>query len=310
MPKTAHDALAKDGTRLHWTSTGEGAPPVLLTDGLGCAGFVWRHLEPALARGRRVLHWNYRGHGKSAAPREGYRLTVDDCADDLLAVLDAAGEQRAVLAGHSMGVQVILEAHRRAPDRVLALLLVCGAPGRPIDTFHDSPALKLAFPFARNAIEKHPLLARVVFKSVIPTDFAVEFALNFEVDRARVDRADLIRYFEDLAAIDPVLFVRMLASAGEHDTADHLPQVDVPTLIVAGERDSFTPMRLSGAMHRAIPGSELFVVPGGSHVAPLEHPELLAERVEAFLSRPLGRRPARPRRRRRAPARRTARKPR
>jgi pimeloyl-ACP methyl ester carboxylesterase len=284
MAKTAHQAIARDGTKLHWTSTGDGAPAILLTDGIGCAGFVWRHLEPALARRHRVLHWNYRGHGKSGSPREGYRVTVDDCAEDLLAVLDAAGEERAVLVGHSMGVQVVLEAHRRAPERVLALVLVCGAPGRPIDTFHDSPALKLAFPFARSAVEKHPLLARVVFKSVIPTDFAVEFALNFEVDGARVDRADLVRYFEDLAAVDPLLFVRMLASAGDHDTVDHLPHVDAPTLIVAGERDSFTPMRLSGAMHRAIPGSELYVVAGGSHVTPLEHPEAVVERVESFLT--------------------------
>jgi pimeloyl-ACP methyl ester carboxylesterase len=310
MVKTAHQAIARDGTRLHWTSTGAGAPAVVLTDGIGCAGFVWRYLEPTLAQRHRVLHWNYRGHGKSEAPREAFRITVDDCAEDLLAVLDAAGEERAVLAGHSMGVQVVLEAHRRAPERALALLLVCGAPGRPIDTFHDSPALKLAFPFARSAVEKHPLLARVVFQAIVPTDFAVEFALNFEVDRARIDRADLVRYFEELSAVDPLLFVRMLASAGEHDSVDHLPEVDVPTLVVAGERDSFTPMRLSGAMHRAIPGSELLVLPGGTHVGPLEHPDLLAERVESFLRRALDAAPARarPARRPRPAARRPARK--
>jgi pimeloyl-ACP methyl ester carboxylesterase len=309
MPRTAHQAIARDGTQLHWTSIGEGAPTIVLTDGVGCAGFVWRHLEPALARQHRVLHWNYRGHGKSGTPREAFRVTVDDCAEDLLAVLDAAGEERAVLVGHSMGVQVVLEAHRRAPERIQALVLVCGAPGRPIDTFHDSPALKLAFPFARSAVEKHPLLARVLFKSIIPTDFAVEFALNFEVDRARVDRADLVRYFEELSAVDPLLFVRMLASAGEHDSLDHLGEVDAPTLIVAGERDSFTPMRLSGAMHRAIPGSELHVLAGGSHVAPLECPGALTEQVEGFLSRALAPRAEPPRRGRgRAPARRTARK--
>ena len=307
MPRTAHQAIARDGTQLHWTSIGEGAPTIVLTDGVGCAGFVWRHLDPALARQHRVLHWNYRGHGKSGTPREAFRVTVDDCAEDLLAVLDAAGEERAVLVGHSMGVQVVLEAHRRAPERIQALVLVCGAPGRPIDTFHDSPALKLAFPFARSAVEKHPLLARVLFKSIIPTDFAVEFALNFEVDRARVDRADLVRYFEELSAVDPLLFVRMLASAGEHDSLDHLGEVDAPTLIVAGERDSFTPMRLSGAMHRAIPGSELHVLAGGSHVAPLECPGALTEQVEGFLSRALAPR-AEPPRRGRAPARRTARK--
>ena len=202
MKKTSHYATARDGTRLHYTEIGAGSPPVVLTDGIGCAGFVWRHLEPALARHHRVIHWNYRGHGQSAAPRYGYRVTLDDCVDDLFAVLDAAGVEKAVLAGHSMGVQVSLEAHRRDKGRVAALLLLCGAPGHPLDTFHDSSALRLAFPFARNAVENHPTLARIVFRAVVPTDFALELALAHEVNRGRVERADLVRYFKELSRVE------------------------------------------------------------------------------------------------------------
>jgi pimeloyl-ACP methyl ester carboxylesterase len=285
MKKTSHLATARDGTRLHWSELGEGAPPVVLTDGIGCAGFVWRHLEPVLARRHRVLHWHYRGHGRSSPPRDAYRVTLDDCVEDLLAVLDAAGVERAVLAGHSMGVQVSLEAHRRAPERVAALLLVCGAPGHPLDTFHDSSALRLAFPFARSAVEKHPTLARLVFRAVVPTDFALELALEHEVNRTRVERADLVRYFKELARVDPLLFVRMLASAGETDSTDHLSEVDVPTLILAGESDTFTPVRLSEALHQDIRGSELHVIRHGTHVTPLEYPAVVARHVRAFLAR-------------------------
>jgi pimeloyl-ACP methyl ester carboxylesterase len=294
--RTEDFAAASDGTRLFWTSAGAGSPAIVLLDGLGCAGYVWRHLEPALASKHRVIHWNYRGHGRSEAPRDPSRVTVDDCVEDLFAVLDAAGERRAILAGHSMGVQLALEAHRRARERVVALLLICGASGHPIDTFHESPALRLTFPFARAAVERFPSAARTLFRVLVPTPIAMEYALAFEVDRARVDRADLVRYFDDLSRIDPVLFVRMLASAGEHDTSDHLAAVDVPTLVAAGERDSFTPFRLSAAMHAAIPGSELLVLPGGTHVAPLEHPELLARRVLAFLEERVEAAPAAPRR--------------
>jgi len=294
VERTTHYAAGRDGTRIHWTEMGQGSPAVVLCDGIGCAGFVWRHLEPALARGHRVIHWNYRGHGRSAVPRDAYRVTLDDCVEDLLSVLDAAGESSAVLAGHSMGVQVSLEAHRRAPGRVEALLLLCGAPGHPLDTFHGSSALKLAFPFARNAVERHPALARLVFRAVVPTDFAVELALAHEVNRARVDRPDLSRYFEDLSSVDPLLFVRMLASAGDTDSSDHLPAVDVPTLIVAGGKDTFTPVRLSQEMHGQIEGSELVVVPQGTHVTPLEFPAAVARHVRGFLSRHLPRQGARP----------------
>ncbi|WP_143827949.1 alpha/beta fold hydrolase [Anaeromyxobacter sp. Fw109-5] len=283
MEKTEHRATALDGTRLHWTSAGAGGPAVVLCDGIGCAGYVWRALEPLLARERRVLHWNYRAHGRSAAPSDPERMTVDDCVSDLLAVLEAAGEERAVLAGHSMGVQVALELQRRHPDRVAGLLLLCGAPGHLLDTFHDSSVLRYAFPWAKQLVLRYPDLARLAFRTVVPTDFALSYAMTFEVDGARVRRADLERYLEDLSEVDPALFVRLLASAEDHDTRPHLPHVTAPTLVVAGERDSFTPLRLSEAIHHAIPGSELLVVPGGTHVAPLEDPELVGERTLAFL---------------------------
>lgn len=276
-------AIARDGTRLHWTNHGSGEPAVVLTDGIGCAGYVWRALGPALAARHRTIHWNYRGHGRSAPPADPARVGLEDCVDDLLAVLDAAGERSAVIAGHSMGVQVALELHRRAPGRVRALVLVCGAPGRPIDTFHDSPVLRLAFPFARALVERFPEAVRTGFRVLLPSELAMQYALQFEVDRTRVERADLTRYFDDLSRVDPTLFVRMLASAAEHDCLPHLHEVDVPTLVVAGERDSFTPLRLSERMHSEIPGSELLVVPGGTHVAPLEAPDVVAERVLGFL---------------------------
>jgi pimeloyl-ACP methyl ester carboxylesterase len=283
MRRPDRNAIARDGTRIAWATAGSGAPPVLLTDGIGCAGFIWRRLAPALARRRRVLHWNYRGHGASDPPKDPERSTVDDCVSDLFTVLDAAGEQRAVLAGHSMGVQIVLEAHRRAPERVAALLLVCGAPGRLLDTFHDTPVLRKLLPWIRNAMDRWPALARSAFRALVTADVAMDYALAFEVNRALVRRADLVPYFRDLSRVDPAVFVRLLASAAEHDATDHLPEIRVPTLVVAGVRDGFTPMHLSAKMHEAIPGSALLVLPGGTHVGPLEHPDLVEEHVTRFL---------------------------
>jgi pimeloyl-ACP methyl ester carboxylesterase len=295
-------ATAGDGTRLWWTSAGARAPALVLCDGVGCAGYVWRKMLPLLSARHRILHWNYRGHGRSAAPDDPARVTVADCASDLLAVLDAAGEQAAVLVGHSMGVQVALETHRRAPGRVLGLALVCGAPGRAIDAFHDSGVLRAVFPWARAAVERFPEAARTAFRALLPSQLAMEVALAFEVDRTRVEREDLVRYFEDLSRIDPRLFTRLLASAAEHDAAPHLAAVAAPTLVVAGERDRFTPLHRSVAMQQAIPECDLLVIPGATHVAPLEHPEAIAARLLAFVAErvvPSARRrraPSRPRR--------------
>jgi pimeloyl-ACP methyl ester carboxylesterase len=276
-------ATARDGTRLWWRSSGRGSPAVVLTDGIACSGFVWKYLEPALAAERRVIRWNYRGHGRSEAPRDPRRVAVSDCVDDLLAVLEAARERRAVLAGHSMGVQVCLEAHRAAPERVAGLILVCGSPGRPLHTFHDRPWLERAFPILKELVERFPGAARIVFEKVVPTEIVYQIGSALEVNRSLVRRADLFPYLEQVSRLDPVFFARMLESAARQDATDHLPEVNVPTLVVAGERDTWTPMWLSKRMHASIRGSEMLALPGGTHVGPIEHPELVALRIGKFL---------------------------
>jgi pimeloyl-ACP methyl ester carboxylesterase len=283
MERVEAYATAGDGTRLWWESSGAGDPAVVLCDGIGCSGYIWRRLAADLAQRRRVIHWTYRGHGKSERPADAERVRLEDCVEDLLTVLDAAGERQVVLAGHSMGVQVVLEAYHRAPERALALLLVCGSFGRPLDTFHDSPLLSTIFPALKDAVLAFPALARLGFRELVPTRFAFEVG-RLEVNRQLLPAEDLRRYLEDLADVDPEVFVRTLASASRHDAWERLPAVGVPTLVVAGEKDTFTPMRLSEKMRAAIPGADLLVLPAGTHTGPLEHPELLALRVEKFLA--------------------------
>ena len=76
----------------------------------------------------------------------------------------------------------------------------------------------------------------------------------------------------------------MLAHAGRHTAREILPTIDVPTLVIAGERDNMTPRALSEEMQRTIPDAELLVVEGGSHTAPIERPQLVNERVALFLA--------------------------
>jgi pimeloyl-ACP methyl ester carboxylesterase len=284
MPTAIRYALAPDGTRIAWSSAGKGRPPVLLTDGIGCAGFIWRRLAPALARDRLVLHWNYRGHGRSDPPRDPAAVTVEGCADDLLAVLDAAGEERAIVVGHSLGVQVALEAHRRAPRRVAGLVLLFGAPGRILEAFHDSPTFAKVFPWVRTLFERWPRAGAVGFRAAVNSELAMQYALAFEVNRARVRRTDMQRYFRDLGRVNPSLFVRLLDSAAVHDARPHLPEVRVPTLVFAGGRDAFTPMRLSIQMHGGIAGSRLVILPDGTHTGPLEYPDVIEEEVRRFFA--------------------------
>jgi pimeloyl-ACP methyl ester carboxylesterase len=257
---------------------------MVLCDGLGCDGFAWKYLLPELRRRHRVVRWHYRGHGKSGMPTDSERIGMLYTCDDLARVMDAAGLERGVVFGHSMGVQVALEFHRRYSSRVTGLVLLCGSYGNPLDTFHDHTMLRSAFPFIRALVESYPEMARKVTGLAMKTDLALEIALRTELNPELMHRADLVPYFDHLALMDPVAFVRTLDSLKDHSAWDHLSYVDVPTLVIGGEQDRFTPVWLSRRMAEAIPKAEFMLVPGGSHTAPLEKPDLIASKVERFLS--------------------------
>jgi pimeloyl-ACP methyl ester carboxylesterase len=137
-------------------------------------------------------------------------------------------------------------------------------------------------------VEAHPEITRALW-SRVPADVALRFALLAgEVDKAAIVPEDLLPYMTHMVDIDPLMFLRMLRSAGEHSAAELLPQVDVPALVIAGDRDSFTPPRYAEEMAAALPKGELLMVAGATHVVPLERRELVAERIEKFLRERVG----------------------
>lgn len=275
-----------DGTPIHYRVHGPaGAPAVILCDGIGCDGYVWKYLEPELAQHYRVVHWHYRGHGHSPDPRDPRRVDIADLADDLTCVLDdAVGPGAgAVLAGHSMGVQVCLETYRRHPERVRGLLLLCGSYGTPLRTFKGQRTLEQVLPYVRFLVKRLPGIAQTMVTRLIPTELAYQIATRFEINGELIRRDDFFPYLEHMARMNVSLFLEMLAAAGRHSGRDLLDRVDVPTLIVAGDRDGFTPAHLSEEMHRLIRGSELMVVHNGSHTAPIERPAEVTERIADFL---------------------------
>jgi len=291
MTRRSGFAIApSDGTPLYYALTGadDAAGAVVLCDGIGCDGYVWKYLERSLGERYRVVRWHYRGHGRTPMPRDPARLAIADLADDLAAVLDECELSRAAVFGHSMGVQVALESYRRHADRVSALGLLCGAPGRPLDTFRGSSLGDRILPLLRGVVGAAPRFTNAVWRIVMPTSMSYWISARVEVNGVLIERDDFTPYLEGLARVDVPMFFAMLAEAQRHSALELLPSIAVPTLIIAGDRDGFTPARLSERMRDEIPGAELLMIEGGSHTAPLERPHLVGDTVLAFLARALG----------------------
>jgi pimeloyl-ACP methyl ester carboxylesterase len=257
---------------------------VLLCDGIGCDGYVWRYLRDDLGD-RPGLHFHYRGHGRTPAPSERSRITIEDLADDAASVLDDALVDRAILVGHSMGVQVALETWHRHGDRVAGLVLLCGASSHPLRTFRGAAQLEELLPTIQRWVQRVPSVINRVTRMVLPTRLAYEIAARLEIRRELVEPGDFMPYLEGLARIDTRLFVAMLAAAGHHSADEWLATIRVPTLVVAGGRDGFTPAERSRQMAATIQGAELLELPHASHTAPIEQPQLVGAAIRAFVTR-------------------------
>lgn len=288
-PMKLHEGYFQDfdGTRLYYNHAGSGLP-LVCCDGIACDQYAWKYLFGQFAKTHQVVRWNYRGHGRSDAPDDYDHLGISHLAEDLRLLLDHLGIDRAVLLGHSMGVQVILEFFHRFPGRTVALVPICGSFEKPLSTFHDSAFLERFLPVLSRFYERHTRVFVDLWRELLPTKLAFWVSVLVEVNYAMVKVEDFMPYLEHLSRMDLRLFFRMLQLANRHSARDWLEGVDVPVLIIGGEKDKFTPVHLSREMHELIPGSDLQILPGGSHTAPIEQPDLITLRLEKFLAQRLG----------------------
>lgn len=288
MRRMKHGSVkGADNTDIHYESWGEGMT-LAFADGIGCFGYAWKYLWNYFETTSRIVHNHYRGHGKSGTPNDQSNLTIQDLCEDLVRVFDDDGTDKAVLFGHSMGCQVIFEFYRMFPDRVAGLVPVCGSYGHPLRTFHGSDTMDKIFPLLYTVFVLTPWVVNPIWKNLVPTKIGLEIAKRTEINPNLVKNEDFMPYLEDISTVEPKIFAKMLDHAAQHTTEDLLPEIEVPTLIVAAERDGFTPMWLSEKMKETIPGAQMLVLPTGTHTGPIEFPELINLRVEKWLREKLG----------------------
>ena len=273
---------ADDGTDIWYGTSGEG-PALVLCDGLACDGFIWPYLFDYLVENYRIVRWHYAGHGRSDTPEDLTTLTVERFAEDLAGVLRELQIDSAVLAGHSLGVQVLFEFYDRYPGQVDGLVPICGSYKEPLDTFHNNDTLRRALPYLRTVVDAAPAAAQTVWRHAVPSTFSKLVASLAETNPRLMRAKDIEPYLEHVAEMDVDAFLTMLENIADHSAEAVLETIDVPTLVVAGEEDTFTPLFRSEEMADRIATGELVVVAGGTHAAPLEAPDLVNSEVERLL---------------------------
>ena len=248
-------ASRPDGAEIAWESTGSG-PAVLLIMGLAYPGASWFRQVPALAERYRVLTIDNRGSGDTG-DAVGAPYTVELMTGDCLAVLDAAGEERAHVVGISMGSLMAQELALTAPERVLSLTLMAAHPG------------------VSNAVWPEEVTAFMGARLGMSPEESREFSIPFNY--APTTARELIEEDWALRAKGTATPVGYAAQGGTAlwSGLDRLPGLRVPTLVVQGELDRLVVPANADLLVNAIPGAQLTVVPGANHVLTTDQPELV-----------------------------------
>lgn len=273
-----------DGLRLHAVTWGSGPLHWLVPPGLGTPPETWIALAQELGEQVTLATWSLRGCYGSEAPVGGSGWEVPDHARDGLSVLAALGwqNQPIVLGGWSLGVQISLELYKVLAPHVLRLVLIGGTDRHPLATALPIPgAARLLEPAVQRLAESGPVWSPVA-RQVLRWRHTPAILPRLGVmARQTPQLADVIGHFSQLNFGN---LMQLTAAAHRHSAADVLPHVRQPTLIVHGDRDTLTPLRVAKRLNQGIHGSTLHVVSGGTHYALLEFPDQVGPRIGDFLS--------------------------
>lgn len=278
---------SSDGTPLvGWTNDVDG-PPVLVCNGLGVPAYGW----PALLRpdsGVRAVGWHHRGLAGSQRPTDRHRVGVDSFVDDAVALMDAAGIERCLVAGWSIGVNTMFELALRHPDRVSGLFAVAGVPG---DTF-ASLFGPLPLPagvrrlIGRSAVRVMSVAAKPLAMLSSTYEISPRVGTMLTHSGFMLPSEDLgglrrgVAQFLDM----PIDWYMHLALNASRYLGTSLSDIEVPVYCLAGRYDVIARAADQRTAAESVPNGEYHELPG-SHFLTMERPSEVHRQMLAFLDR-------------------------
>lgn len=253
------------GSRIAYDVKGDG-PVLLLLHAFPLSKAMWDAERDAFAAQCRVVRFDARGFGESDLGRGP--LTMDEIAEEAVAVLDAAGAKDAVVCGLSMGGYAAFALWRRAPERVRALVLCDTRSGADADEAKKNRAALAEKVRAQGA--------GAAVEALLPK------LLGATTHR---DRADVVLAVQTaIGRQAPEAIANALAGLAERaDSTPTLATIRVPTLVVCGEEDVLTPVAEAEALQRGVAGSRALVIPKAGHLSNLEASEAFHAALRPFL---------------------------
>jgi pimeloyl-ACP methyl ester carboxylesterase len=260
--------ITVDGRRVQYLEAGPAgaAPIIFLHGGVGDAAFHWAQLLPELATSYRLIAPDMPGFGQSDPLPQ---MTYAALTGWVRGIFQALGFQQAVLVGHSVGGLVARLVAAAYPQDVPALILINGGvlPGK-------------SGGFIRQ-VARIPVIDGWFFRWLAGQGIGNRAALEWLV----VDHTDTERLTDQMVEAAQAS-VPGLVAVMQMQTLDTLPESRVPmvpTMLLWGVEDTFSPISAGERVHKAIPGSELRRVEGTQHAPHIDEPDVVAFQIQSFV---------------------------
>lgn len=278
---------SSDGTALRaWRSDQPGIP-LVIANGLGTTPESW----PALiceGSGYDAVTWYQRGTFGSSRPADPARIQVEDHVEDMLALMDDQGIERALVACWSIGVNIAFEFTHRHPERVAGIMAVAGVPGGTFSTMGGPLRIPrrlrkpLSTRVAKTGVMVGPLLSWLTPK--IPVNDQTAWLVAHSGFMLPAAKPDVVKpMLREFLQHDWRWYGQLAVAAAAHDPMD-LHFVTCPVTLVAGRHDVLTSMHDVIDCAAKIPHAQISVLPG-SHFLPMEYPELLHDALDDLARR-------------------------
>lgn len=252
--------LAVNGIRINVRERGKGTPSLVFLHYWGGSSRTWDEVVAELSKHNRCIATDHRGWGESDAPASGYRLA--DLADDAQGVIEALQLDHYVLVGHSMGGKTAQLLAARRPVGLRGLVLVAPSPPSATVLAQEQRDAML------HAYDSPESIANVC-------DHILTALPLTEAQREQVI-ADSLRGAPQAKYAWPTAMML-------EDIRSEVRRVNVPTLVLSGERDQVDPTeRLRHELLPCLPGARFQVLPGAGHLSMLEAPKAVAGAIEQF----------------------------
>jgi len=243
------------------------APVIVFIHGFPLDKSMWNNQIEILKTDYRVITYDIRGHGESDTGNECFSIAL--FVTDLIRLMDTLKISKASLCGLSIGGCIALNAIENYPERFDSLVL-CGT-----NCYADSPETKVTHLKTVDDIIQHGI-GKYADESV-NTLFAPESFMN--------RTAEIISVKEIILNTSVLsLCCTLLAFSKRKETCDNLSAINVPVLILAGEKDTITLMEVATNMHKNIRNSMLHIVGHAGHLTNLENPVEFNEQLKKFFA--------------------------